>query len=148
VGREGQVQAYVAAAVQQVEVVERLRALRADLVASRWWPMPERRVLLHEIARLTASLEQVEAVLADRDQAVAVAAWLIDLAVEETSSGTVRPGDGAPVLASAVLGVLSRPGRSPLPDESRHVLTELPSLAELLGEAAVLRHIAMAPARS
>ncbi|MCG2800126.1 MAG: hypothetical protein L6367_16505 [Cellulomonas sp.] len=145
-GREGQAQTYVAAAVRQVEVVERLRALRADLVASRWWPMPERRVLLREIARLTASLEQVEAVLADRDQAVAVATWLIDLAVDETSSGAVRPGDDAPLLASAVLELLSRPGRRPLPGESRYVLTELPPLAELLGEAAVRRHIAMAPA--
>ncbi|MBU4214910.1 MAG: hypothetical protein KJ792_09670 [Actinobacteria bacterium] len=145
-GRDAQAEEYVAAAVRQVEVAERLRALRADLVASRWWPMPERRVLLHEIARLTASLEQTEAVLADRDQAAAVATRLIDLAVDETSSGVVLAG--APVLASAVVALLATPGRPPLPEGSSYALTSLPALVDLLGTDAVLRHISLAPAGS
>lgn len=146
-GREGQAEAYVAAAVTQIELVERLRVLRADLVASRWWPMPERRVLLHEIARLSAALEQAQTVLADREVALSVATWLMDSAVDEVTAGASAAADG-PVLAGAVVELLSRPGRRPLPGGSAHALSELPGLVGMLDEAAVLRHISLAPAGS
>lgn len=145
VGREGQAEAFVRAAIRQTELVERSRVMRADLVRGRWWPLPERRALAHEIAQATRSLELVEAVVGDREQAVAVATALIDLAVEET--GLARPdGESDPsALVAAVLELLARPGRSPLPAGSQLALPDLPPLAGLLDEASVLRHLTMAP---
>ena len=68
-GPEDRAQAFVAAAAQHAETLERLRSLRADLAGDSWWPLPERRAVMDEIGQLVATLERLDVQLADQDGA-------------------------------------------------------------------------------
>lgn len=142
-GPEDRAREFVAAAAQHKETLERLRSLRADLAGGRWWPLPERRALMDEIGQLAATLERLDAQLADQAGAEATASALIADAVLEAA----RSGHGAETMVGAVIGLLSSPGRPSLPSISPLALPDLPGVAEHLTAAAVRRQVSLAAAR-
>ncbi len=123
--REGLAE-YVQTAAAHREAVEQLHVARAALGHGEWLPIPERHALLNEIRQQQAVVRRYEEQLHLEPTATAMLQALVD----EALADVYREGapDDPVRLADAVIMVLARPGRAPLPDDYPVGLIHLPCL--------------------
>lgn len=124
--REGLAE-YVLTAAAHREAVEQLHVARAALGHGQWLPIPERHTLLNEIRQQQAVVQRHEEQLGVEPTATTMLQALVDEALADVYREGGAPDD--PVrLADAVIMVLARPGRAPLPDDYPVGLIHLPCL--------------------
>ncbi len=123
--REGLAE-YVQTAAAHREAVEQLHVARAALGHGEWLPIPERHSLLDEIRRQQAVVQRYEELL----HLEPTATTMLQALVGEALADVYREGapDDPVRLADAVIMVLARPGRAPLPDDYPVGLIHLPCL--------------------
>ncbi|MCL2091571.1 MAG: hypothetical protein FWH11_10320 [Micrococcales bacterium] len=123
--REGLAE-YVKTAAAHREAVEQLHLARTALGHGQWLPIPERHTLLDEIRQQQTVVRRYEEQLRVEPTATAMLQALVDDALADV----YREGapDGPTRLADAVVMVLARPGRAPLPDDYPVGLIHLPGL--------------------
>ncbi|MDR3067983.1 MAG: hypothetical protein LBU50_00550 [Cellulomonas sp.] len=123
--REGLAE-YVQTAAAHREAVEQLHVARAALGHGQWLPIPERHTLLDEIRCQQTVVQRYEELLHLEPTATTMLQALVDEALADVHR------EGAPDdpvrLADAVIMVLARPGRAPLPDDYPVGLIHLPGL--------------------
>ena len=123
--REGLAE-YVQAAAAHRDAVEQLHAARSALGHGQWLPACERQALFTEIRQHQAVVRRYEELLHVEPTATS----MIQALVEEALADVYREGapDDPVKLADAVVMVLARPGRPPLPDDYAVGLIHLPCL--------------------